>query len=174
MNRAVFLDRDGVINHDINYIHKVEDLLILSGVVEGLLALQKEFLLFIVTNQSGIGRGIYKEDQYHVFQNELLKRLENNGVKIIKTYYCPHSPEHKCACRKPHPKFLLEAEKEYGIDLSRSFMIGDRKSDVQAGHNAGTVTVFIESDLNDPSFWLKEPHYSAKNFSDAVKWVLRH
>lgn len=169
--KAVFLDRDGVLIEDTGFIHKIEDFRIKEGVIAGLLKLQKHFLLFIVTNQSGIGRGIFSQQQYDTFHAHLLSELRKSGIEIKKTYVCPHVPEQDCDCRKPKPFFLELAKKEFDVDLKNSFMLGDRKSDVLTGHNAGTFTIFVESE--DPGSWERPPHFHAKNFSSAVAWILR-
>jgi D-glycero-D-manno-heptose 1,7-bisphosphate phosphatase len=138
MPRAVFLDRDNTLVHDTGYTHRVEDLQLLPGVPEGLAQLQAEgFVLLIVTNQSGIGRGFYTVEQFQAFQQALDAELSQYGVVIRKSYFCPHLPEDGCACRKPRTGLLLEARAEHGIDLSASWVIGDRATDVELAHNAG-------------------------------------
>ena len=137
MNKAIFLDRDGTINVEKHYLHKIEDFEFLPGVIEGLRLLQEEgFLLIIITNQSGIGRGYYKEEDFLALNAWMLDALKENEVTIIKTYYCPHLPDAKiekyhkvCSCRKPSLGMYEQAIKEFDIDLSRSFAIGDKIRD---------------------------------------------
>ena len=143
--KAVFLDRDGVINIDKSYVYKIEDFEFVDGVFEVL----KEFLkrgykLFIVTNQSGIGRGYYSEDDFFKLTSYMLDKLKEEGIEITKVYHCPHSPELNCECRKPKPMMLLRAKDEFDIDMANSIMIGDKKSDMEAGKNAKVgKTIFI-------------------------------
>ena len=142
-NKAIFLDRDGTLNKDSGYVHKIEDFELLPGVIEGLKLLQHEFIFIIITNQSGIGRGYYTEDDFQAFNNHLLKDLAKEGIQIKKTYFCPHKKEENCVCRKPKTKFINQAISEFNIDLKKSWMIGDHPSDVQLGTNAGCSTVFL-------------------------------
>ena len=146
--KAVFLDRDGVINHDKTYVYKKEDFEFCDGVFEVLRYLQdKGYILIVVTNQSGIGRGYYKEEDFQKLTEFMLEELKKEGIEIKKVYHCPHLPESGCECRKPSPKMLLDAKKEFDIDMQNSIMIGDKKSDIQVGKNAKVgKTVFIGKD----------------------------
>jgi D-glycero-D-manno-heptose 1,7-bisphosphate phosphatase len=142
-SRAIILDRDGTLIEDKNYSYKIEDFELLPGVIEGLKLLKDEFLFFIVTNQSGIGRGYYKIQDFHKYNNHLLKVLKVKKINILKTYFCPHLREDNCDCRKPKTKFIDEIIREFDIDIKRSWMIGDHPSDVQFGINAGSRTIFL-------------------------------
>lgn len=137
MNKAVFLDRDGTINVEKNYLHKIEDFEFIPGVIEGLRLLQDaKFLLIIITNQSGIGRGYYTEEDFHKLNNWMLENLKKHGVNISKVYYCPHLPNAAikkyridCDCRKPKLGMYNQAIKEWKIDLQASYVIGDKIRD---------------------------------------------
>lgn len=137
MNRAIFLDRDGTINVEKHYLHKIEDFEFLPGVIEGLKLLQDAgFLLIIVTNQSGIGRGYYSEEDFNVLTKWMMQILEQSGVKITQVYFCPHLPDamiekyrKDCDCRKPRLGMYLKAVEDYDIDLSQSYVIGDKIRD---------------------------------------------
>lgn len=130
MNKAIFLDRDGTINVDKNYLYKVEDFEFLPGAVEGLRALQSSgFLLIIITNQSGIARGFFTLEDFLRLNDFMLTELENLGVHISKVYYCPHGPGSTCHCRKPETGLFEQAVSEFNIDLSKSFAIGDKMRD---------------------------------------------
>ena len=137
MNRAVFLDRDGTINKDKGYLYKIEDFEFIDGAVEALRSLQQlGFMLFIITNQSGIARGYYCEDDFNELNKWMLSKLHNSGIFIQKVYYCPHLPDadvlkyrQLCDCRKPDTGLFLKAISEYQISLSYSWAIGDKLRD---------------------------------------------
>ena len=178
MKKAVFLDRDGTLNEDENYTHKLEHFKLLPGVIEGLKKLKKDYILIIITNQSGIGRGIFKEDEFHKFNNHLIGDLKKQGIEVKKTYYCPHTPQDNCDCRKPKIKNIKEAVKEFGIDLKKSWMIGDHPCDVELGKNAGTKTIFMltghgKKHVNELGKMLS-PTFIAKNFNDAADFIIKN
>jgi len=146
-NRAIFLDRDGVINVDKGYVYKKEDFIFAPFVFETLrYFVQKGYLLIIVTNQSGIARGYYSEADFLALNDYMLKEFEREDIKISKVYYCPHAPEADCECRKPHAKMLLDAKAEFDIDLEASWLIGDKESDIEAGLNAGVKNLILLGD----------------------------
>lgn len=173
MTKAVFIDRDGVLVEDTGFVHRIEDFKLIKNAIEGL-KLLKSYKLFIITNQSGIGKGVYKLEDFLKFNSHLIKALEKHDIKIEKTYYCPHKPEDNCECRKPKTKFLKDAENEFGIDLEKSFVIGDRKSDMELGINCNCKTIFI---ANKNSYKLKNKiasDYFAEDLLDAAKWVIKN
>lgn len=139
MNRAVFLDRDGTINVDKGYVYRKEDFIMLPGVIEALALLQDAgFLLIIITNQSGIARGYYTEEQYKELEAWIEAELKEKGITITKTYYCPHLPDAKvekyrirCTCRKPGLDLYFQAATEFDIDLDYSYTIGDKLRDCE-------------------------------------------
>lgn len=138
MNRAVFLDRDGTIVEEKNYLSDPGQIEILSGAPEALKRFQNAgFKLFIVTNQSGIGRGYYTLEDMHRVNARLLEELARHGVRFEKIYFAPEAPEEPSRGRKPSPQFLFDARDEFGIDLSQSYMIGDKLIDLECGWNAG-------------------------------------
>ena len=136
-NKAVFLDRDGTINADKNYLYRAEDFEFLPGAVEALRMLQSHgFLLIIITNQSGIARGYYTENDFLSLTEWMLERLKESGVNIAKVYYCPHLPDAKipeyrkiCDCRKPETGLFEEAAREFDVDMAKSFAVGDKMRD---------------------------------------------
>jgi len=146
-NKAIFLDRDGVINVDKQYVSKIEDFEFKEGIFELLHYFQNlGYLLIVITNQSGIGRGYYTLEDFQNLTAWKLSRLEDEGIKIHEVYYCPHSPESNCSCRKPSPEMLLRAKEKYNIDMKKSWMIGDKRTDILAGKKAGVGwTVLITS-----------------------------
>lgn len=138
--KALFLDRDGVVNRDIGYLHKEEDFVFIDGIFELCLHFQKlGFLIFVITNQSGIARGYYSIDQFIKLSAWMQNKFLLNGVTVNKVYFCPHLPEisGECSCRKPNPGMILEASREFDLDLSESVLVGDKESDIEAGINAG-------------------------------------
>ena len=172
MKNAVFLDRDGIIVEDKGFVHKLEDFKLIKNAVEGL-KLLKNYKLFIVTNQSGIGRGRYKIEDFLKFNNHLIKELKKHKINIEKTYYCPHKPEDNCSCRKPKTKFLDDATKEFNVDLKSSFVVGDRKDDIKFGKNGHCKTILI---TNKDSNEIKNKitaDYVAKDLLDAAEWVIK-
>ncbi|ACJ28746.1 Histidinol phosphatase domain protein [Shewanella piezotolerans WP3] len=148
MKRAVFLDRDGVINIDHGYVHKVDDFEYVDGVFEACLSLKKAgYLLAVVTNQSGIARGMYTEEQFHTLTEWMDWNFADKGVELDGIYYCPHHSEKgvgeykiDCDCRKPKPGMMLTAADFLKIDLSQSVMVGDKRDDMLAAKAAGIPT----------------------------------
>ena len=132
MNKAIFLDRDGTINVDFGYVYKTQELELLPGVAEALRIFQElGYLLIVITNQSGIGRGYFTLEDAEQFNRALAQELEKHGVILNDFYTCPHAPEEHCECRKPSPFMVTEAMKKYDIDPSQSYMFGDKKSDTE-------------------------------------------
>lgn len=138
MQKAVFLDRDGVINIDKSYVYKIEDFEFCEGVFEALAYFQRlGYLLIIVTNQSGIGRGYYTEENFKTLSRWLKDELLKRGISLSAIYHCPHAPEQNCHCRKPKSGMFFDAIKEFDIDVANSWMIGDKQTDIEASRGAG-------------------------------------
>ncbi len=176
-NRAVFLDRDGTIMEDSNYVGDVERVLVIPGAVAALRQLQEAgFKLFIITNQSGVGRGYFSREAVESIHGHLDEHFGRGGVRFDRYYVCPHHPEDNCDCRKPKPKFLLDAAREYGLDLSRCFMVGDRASDIQAGLNAGARTILVLTGAGRETLAKQEvkPDHVAEDIGAAAAWILEH
>jgi D-glycero-D-manno-heptose 1,7-bisphosphate phosphatase len=174
---AVFLDRDGVLNKDIGYVYRPEDLTILDGVVESLIILKaKGFLLIVITNQSGVARGKFDLPAVNVFNTHLEKAIIiQGGPKIDRFFVCPHHPDgvvkeyaKNCGCRKPAPGLILEAAKVFGIDLKRSWMVGDKDSDVLCAKNAGVHAILAQSDKYQQT---TESVSVASDLKDALKFI---
>jgi D-glycero-D-manno-heptose 1,7-bisphosphate phosphatase len=150
---AVFLDRDGTINEEREYLWRTEDLAFIPGAPQALGLLQEAgFVLVVVTNQSGLGRGYYDEDDLHRLHRFMAAALARDGVQIAGWYFCPHHPEggqgdylQDCSCRKPRPGMLLEAARDLGLDLGASWMVGDKVADVTAGWAAGCRSVLVRT-----------------------------
>ncbi len=149
--RAVFLDRDGVLNVDNGYVAQVDDFEFIEGVIEACKKLKdKGYLLVVITNQSGIARGYFSEEQFHTLTEWMDWSLADRGVDLDGIYYCPHHAEKgqgeykvDCDCRKPKPGMLLSAIEDLGIDPSQSILVGDKASDIQAGIAAGIKTNYL-------------------------------
>jgi len=145
MRPAAFLDRDGVINFDRGYVHRRQDFEFIPGVFDAARTLRGlGYQLLVVTNQSGIGRETYTEEDFHALDDWMRARFAEAGAKIAATYHCPHHPtdavgEYRidCECRKPRPGMLLRAAADHGLALDRSLLIGDKASDLQAARAAG-------------------------------------
>src|ERR1051325_2544595 len=138
MHAAVFLDRDGTLIVDKDYLSRPEDVVIFPGVGPALKELQdRGFKLFIVSNQSGVGRGYFTLADVEKVNAHLLRELLRDGVRFEKIYIAPEAPEQPSRGRKPSPQFLFDARDEFGLDLSRSYMIGDKLIDLECGWNAG-------------------------------------
>ena len=152
MNRAVFLDRDGVITQDPpHYAHRLDQLKLIPGSLEAIKLLnENEFKVIVVSNQSGVAKGYFQEEDVRIFNRALGEQLKKKESYIDAIYYCPHHSEAKieeyridCECRKPKPGMLLKAALKINIDLKKSFMIGDKWSDISAGYEAGCKTILV-------------------------------
>jgi len=142
----VFFDRDGVITPDIGYPHRIEHAVLFPDVIPALQRIQAAgYLVLIVTNQSGVGRGIYPLSAVTRFNEKLRQQINVAGINMSKddVYVCPHAPEEHCVCRKPKPGLLTRAAIEHDIDLTESFLVGDNESDVIAGRRAGVSTILL-------------------------------
>jgi D-glycero-D-manno-heptose 1,7-bisphosphate phosphatase len=136
MNKALFLDRDGVINRDIGYLYRIEDCVFCDGIFELTRSYQnKGYLIIIITNQSGIARGIFTFVDYYVLRDWIHSQFALNGVHITAEYFCSHHPDYNgdCECRKPKPGMLLQAKYDWNIDMTQSVLIGDSLRDIEAG-----------------------------------------
>lgn len=160
LHRAAFIDRDGVINREFGYVHRVDQFELLPGVLEGLRMLQDAgYRLVVVTNQAGVAHGYYDEAAIDTLHAHMQALFDQAGVHLVGIYHCPHHPKAKveayrqqCHCRKPEPGMLLQAAQDLKLDLSASVLVGDKVSDIQAGTAAGVpFTVMVESghDLTD-------------------------
>ena len=143
IKKAVFLDRDGTINEDIGDLYNIENLRFIPGAIESLQLLQKRFLLFVITNQSGIGKGNFTESDFLKFNVEYLGILGKENISIKEVYYCPHKKEDNCICHKPKTYFVEKAIKKYELNRNESFVIGDHPSDIEMGIRAQINSVFL-------------------------------
>lgn len=179
MDKAVILDRDGCLNEDKGYVHKVEDFKLLPGVVEGLKKLSKEFIFVVITNQSGIRRKIYTVDDMNIFNKKLINELKKENIEIKKIYYCPHTPEDVCDCRKPSTKYIKQAAKEFNINLKNSWVIGDHPHDVTMGLKSGCRVVYLltghgKKHLDELKESSVKPELIAEDFSQAADFIIKN
>ena len=164
MNKAVFFDRDNTLVIDKNYMHKVSDLKFYTDTFSALKTVQdKGYKLFIVTNQSGIGRGYFEVKEMEIFHAAVLAEFKKNDICIEDINHCPHSPDDNCDCRKPHPKMILELAHKHKIDLSQSYMIGDKVIDGECGLNAGCTGVLLK--VKDSRF---KSYDNLSDFADSL------
>jgi len=153
--KTIFLDRDGVINKEKNYLYKKEDFEFIDGVFDACRYFQKnDYQLIVVTNQSGIARGYYREEDFHQLTKWMLKQFKCQDIEILDVFFCPHGPESTCNCRKPKPGMLLKAKEKHNIDMKNSWMIGDKEADVGAANAAGienTILVRTGHEIDEAS-----------------------
>jgi len=174
---AVFLDRDGTVNVDYGFVCKPEDVKLLPGVAEAIQELNKAGIpVFVLSNQSGVGRRKFTEEQVKVVNEEIKRQLAEKGASVEGFYYCPHAPDENCECRKPKIGLIRQAESEANLDLKQFYTIGDKPSDVELARNAGgtgTVVFTGQTKPEDISSWPFQPDNRAKDLLEDVKWILR-
>lgn len=175
---AVFLDRDGTINVEKNYLSRVEDWEWISGAEDAITQLNKAgFLVVVVSNQAGIARGFYTAEDVHVLHGHVSAELIQKGGKIDAYYFCPHHPEHgeirTCECRKPSPNMLLEAARALNINLAKSWMLGDKAIDIQAGQLAGVSTILVRTGYGEAEFGKASgAKFVAESLCDGIERVV--
>ena len=170
--KAVFLDRDGTLIVDppdlrVDSIAKIHLFPDVFKAMKRLAAL--DYGVILITNQMGIAEGRLTEEDFHRLNDIVIELLTPTGVKILKTYFCPHDPDDNCECRKPKPGMLLQAAKEFDIDMANSYTIGDRESDIQAGINAGTKTILVKTG-NTP-VTSKDATHTAADILEAIEYI---
>ena len=176
---AVFVDRDGTICFDKHYLSDPSGLELIPTVAEGMKKLNDAGIsVVVVTNQSGIARGYFTEDRLKDIHEHMKMTLEAKGARILDIFHCPHMPNSGCACRKPAPGLLYQASEKHGIDLTESFVIGDRMMDIEMAHAEG-ATGILAPEPGDQYNVAKEireskdrPDFIAKSFLEAVDWIL--
>jgi D,D-heptose 1,7-bisphosphate phosphatase len=183
MNKAVFIDKDGTLIHDVPYNARPELVVLKDGTVEGLQKLQRAgYMLVVITNQSGIAYGYFNEEDFEGVKNKLSEILNTSGVTLDGIFYCPHHPRGvidrysvPCDCRKPGPGMIVQAATRLNIDLSRSWMIGDILNDVEAGNQAGCRTVLLNN--GNETEWImadnRKPTVMAGDLDEAASLILQ-
>jgi D-glycero-D-manno-heptose 1,7-bisphosphate phosphatase len=181
--KAAFLDRDGVITQDPpHYAHRVDQLRLIPNSAQAIRLLNEyNFKVIVISNQSGIARGYYPEKETHIFNKALKNILQKENADIDAFYYCPHHPEAKikkyrieCNCRKPNPGMIEKASNDYNIDLSQSYMIGDRLTDILAGKKGGCKTIHVLTGVGQDqlSKYKIDADFSSKNLYEAVEKII--
>lgn len=176
---AVFLDRDGTICEEVGYLNHLSRLRVFSFAAPAIRKLNEAGMpVIVVTNQSGVGRGYFPGSLVAEVHDVLRKQLYSGGARLDGIYYCPHSAAESCDCRKPKLGMLRQAAREHGLDLTKSFVVGDRYGDVELAANAGARGVLVRTGYGEGELewhadgWAVQPDSVAKDLSDAVKWIL--
>ncbi|HEY95390.1 MAG TPA: HAD family hydrolase [Dehalococcoidia bacterium] len=172
-NKAVFLDRDGVICRDVNYCSRPEDLKLLPTVPQAIKLLNDHnYLTIVITNQSGIARGYFTHKILSDIHNKMIDEFARFNARIDDIRYCPHHPDEGCNCRKPGTALFEQAIQKHAINTKASFMIGDEQKDIDAGRAMGCRTVLVTNSVTHKKECLLRADYTALNLLDAVNWIL--
>ena len=163
--KTIFLDRDGVINKEVNYLHKIDDFEFIDGIFDACLYLQSlSYKIIIITNQSGISRGYYSHSDYQKVTQWMLDQFRYKNINILDIFHCPHGPDSTCDCRKPKPGMFLKAKTKHDIDMEKSWMIGDKERDIIAANSAGIYnTILVRSGHR-----IDEPNSNANIILDSI------
>jgi D-glycero-D-manno-heptose 1,7-bisphosphate phosphatase len=177
---AIFLDRDGTITEEVGYLNHLSRFRLLDGVASAIRRLNESQLpVVVVTNQSGVGRGYFPEQLVRDVHERMKAELSDAGAHVEGVYYCPHVSADDCECRKPKPGMLQQAARELALDLSRSFVVGDRHADVELAHVVGARSILVRSGYGEGELawhaknWQRQPDLVAADLSEAVEWVLK-
>ena len=164
--KTIFLDRDGVINKEINYLHKIDDFEFIDGVFETCQYLiSLDYQIIVITNQSGISRGYYTEKDFQIITEWMIAEFQKNDIIILDIFHCPHLPNSNCNCRKPKSGMLLDAKYKHNIDMQNSWLIGDKETDIIAANSSGiTNTILVKSGHK-----INEVDSNAKYFLDSIQ-----
>ena len=164
--KTIFLDRDGVINKEINYLYKIDDFEFIDGIFDTCLYFQSlGYRIIIITNQSGISRGYYSHSDYQKVTQWMLDQFRYKNINILDIFHCPHGPDSTCDCRKPKPGMFLKAKAKHNTDMEKSWMIGDKERDTIAANSAGIDnTILVRS-----SHKINETKSNAKFIIDSIQ-----
>lgn len=188
MNRAIFLDRDGTLNEEVGYVNHASRFRLFPWTAEAVrLINQAGYKAIVLTNQSGVARGLFTEALVHDVHRKLETELGEQGARLDAIYYCPHHPSGAvasyrldCECRKPRPGMVERAQREFHLDLSRCYFVGDRYLDVSLAHAVGARGILVltgyglgERD-HQQAAWPRPPDYIAEDLLDAVRWIIAH
>jgi D-glycero-D-manno-heptose 1,7-bisphosphate phosphatase len=170
---ALFLDRDGVIIREKDFQIDINEIELYPDTLEALSALDGRYLKLVISNQSGVARGRFSEDDVRKFNSVLENMLEDSGIKMDGWYFCPHGPDDNCPCRKPRPGMILRAAEDLSIALADSWLVGDKSSDIMAGQAAGLKTILVKTGYagREPGGSNVIPRYLAGNLLEAVEII---
>lgn len=166
--KIIYLDRDGVINEDFGYVSQISNFKFVDGVFEACKSfIDLGYEIIVVTNQSGIARGYYSLEDFKTLTNFMLDEFRKQGINILKVYFCPHSPEVNCECRKPKNGMILQSLNDFSIDLKNSWLIGDKISDIECAKNGNIANKILidEEKVSNSEFFV------AKNLFDSLKYI---
>lgn len=186
MTRAIFMDRDGTVSEEVGYLNHVSRLRLFPWTVAAIRAVNASPLLAVlVTNQAGVARGYFKEEMIGMVHERLVAELAREDARLDAIYYCPHHPtageppyRADCDCRKPRPGMLVRAAEEHGVDLARSYVVGDKYTDIRLAHAVGATGVLVLTGYGrgeleyERQTWPREPEHVAETLLDAVTWIL--
>lgn len=182
MQAAVFLDRDGTIVEDVGYMNLPEQIKFIPGSIEAIKMLNEAgYKVVVISNQAGVARGLVTEDMLQTIDKIIHRDILNGGAHLDALYYCPHHPEHgvypyrqTCECRKPHPGLVKRATRDQNIDLSKSFMVGDKATDIKTGKNVKikTILVLTGRGAKEKDELKEKPDHIANNLLEAAKWII--
>jgi len=181
LRRAVFLDRDGTIGEELGYVNHIDRFQMFPYAAQAIRELnQAKIPVIVVTNQSGIARNIFPESLVHEVHKKMIAELAAGGAKVDAIYFCPHKSEDACECRKPNPGLLERAAREHALDLSGSWIVGDRYADLEMGHAAGAQGILVMTGYGRGEYelhratWPRQPDALAENLRDAVRRILQN
>jgi len=179
LRRAVFLDRDGTICEEMGYVNHVDRLQVFPYAAAAIRRLNEaQIPVIVVTNQSGVARGIFPESLVHEVHKKMVAELTSGGASVDAIYFCPHKTEDACECRKPNPGLLERAAREHGLDLAASWIVGDRYADLEMAHAAGGRGILVMTGYGRGEYklhrsgWPRQPDALAENLTEAVRHIL--
>jgi D-glycero-D-manno-heptose 1,7-bisphosphate phosphatase len=177
---AVFLDRDGTIAEEVGYLDDISRFRMFPFAAQAIRRLNKAKLpVIVITNQSGVARGYFPESLVSAVHELMTEQLAKEGAHVDALYYCPHKEEDECACRKPRPGMLKSAEREHGLDLRRSSVVGDRYGDIELAHGVGARAILVRTGYGENEIaqrsakWPVPPDFVAESLAEAADWILR-
>ncbi len=181
MRPAIFLDRDGTINLEVNYLSSPDRLRLIDGAAEAINHFRAAgYVIIVVTNQSGVARGYFSAQTLEAIHEQLHAQLARHGARVDGVYTCPHHPDEACDCRKPNTRLFLQAAREHNIDLSKSFVIGDKETDILAAKNLNIPGILVrtgfgaEHSTRIAQWHGYQPAYVADDLLDAAQWLLNN
>lgn len=168
--KTIFLDRDGVINKEKNFVFKTSDFEFIDGVFDACSKFEElGYQIIVITNQSGIARGLFSIKDYKILTKWMMARFKENNISILDIFHCPHGPKSTCECRKPKPGMLIQAKQKYNIDMANSWMIGDKETDIEAANLAGIKSTILTRSGHE----IDEKISRAKFFTNSIKDTIK-